>query len=83
MRLISLTTFHTFTLLIRGIRYHLKEQRQAQQKASNAYELFNLRHASLRNAVERISGTVKRRFQILDAAPEYSVHNKPGDKSQW
>jgi hypothetical protein len=35
-------------------------------------ELFNLRHASLRNVVERIFGVLKRRFRILLLAPEYS-----------
>jgi hypothetical protein len=35
-------------------------------------ELFNLRHASARNAVERIFGVVKRRFRLMTAAPEYS-----------
>ena len=39
----------------------------------NAKELFNLRHASLRNVVERIFGVLKRRFEILDTAPEYSL----------
>ncbi|KAL4583722.1 hypothetical protein LXL04_008305 [Taraxacum kok-saghyz] len=35
----------------RGVRYHLKEySSRAPQKAK---ELFNLRHASLRNAIER------------------------------
>jgi hypothetical protein len=31
----------------------------------NAKELFNLRHSSLRNAVERVFGVVKRRFRIF------------------
>ena len=34
--------------------------------------MFNLRHACLRNVIERISGVVKRRFQIFDKALEYS-----------
>jgi hypothetical protein len=42
----------------RGVRYHLKEQRQADLKPNNAKELFNLRHASLRNVIERIFGVV-------------------------
>lgn len=36
-------------------------------------ELFNLRHASARNAIERIFGVLKRRFRILLLAPEYSM----------
>jgi len=57
----------------RGVRYHLKEQRQADLRPQNAEELFNLRHASLRNVIERIFGVVKRKFKILTTAPEYSL----------
>ena len=46
--------------LYRGVRYHLKEVRQANQKPENAKELFNLRHSSLRNVIERIFGVLKR-----------------------
>lgn len=56
----------------KGVRYHLNEQKLASLKPANAKELFNLRHASLRNIIERIFGVVKRRFQIFDNAPEYS-----------
>lgn len=54
-----------------GIRYHLKEQAQAAIRPANAKELFNLRHAQLRNVIERIFGVFKRRFAIFDKAPEY------------
>ena len=39
----------------------------------NRKELFNLRHAMLRNVVERIFGVVKCRFRILLLPPEYSM----------
>jgi hypothetical protein len=39
----------------------------------NRKELFNLRHAMLRNAVERIFGVIKRRFRILLLPPEYKM----------
>jgi hypothetical protein len=39
----------------------------------NKEELFNLRHASARNVVERIFGILKRRFRILIIAPEYDM----------
>jgi DDE superfamily endonuclease len=35
--------------------------------------LFNLRHASARNVIERIFGVLKRRFRILLIAPEYNM----------
>lgn len=46
-------------------RYHLKEWSNASQKPQNARELYNLRHASLRNVVERAFGVLKSRFKIL------------------
>ena len=39
-------------------------------------ELYNLRHAQLRNAIERIFGVVKRRFHILSTAPEYGFETQ-------
>jgi hypothetical protein len=36
---------------------------------TNARELFNLRHSSLRLAVERAFGALKGRFRILDNKP--------------
>jgi hypothetical protein len=58
----------------RGVRYHLKEVRQADQKPENAKELFNLRHSSLRNVIERIFGVLKRQWQILGGKGcEYSI----------
>ena len=56
----------------RGVRYHLKEQAAANLQPANKEELFNLRHSSLRNAIERIFGVYKRRFQCFDSAPEFS-----------
>ena len=58
----------------RGVRYHLKEWARARQRPQNKEELFNLRHASLRNAIERIFGVVKKRFSILRSMDE---HNYP------
>ncbi|KAL0957210.1 hypothetical protein HGRIS_014896 [Hohenbuehelia grisea] len=58
----------------RGVRYHLNEWRKAGNlKPANPKELFNLRHARLRNAIERIFGVCKRRFKLMTAAPEYSI----------
>ena len=56
----------------RGVRYHLKEWRIGNEGPQNARELFNLRHSSLRNVVERIFGVVKKRFPLLVAMQSYS-----------
>jgi hypothetical protein len=39
----------------------------------NKEELFNLRHSSAQNVIERIFGVLKRHFRILLLAPEYSL----------
>ena len=69
---------NTDTILVpyRGTRYHLKEQRLSKKKPENAKELFNLRHASLRNVIERIFGVLKRKYQILRSASEYSIETQ-------
>jgi hypothetical protein len=47
----------------RGVRYHLKEY--STRGPQNFKELFNHRHASLRNVIERCFGVLKKRFPIL------------------
>ena len=47
----------------RGVRYHLKEY--SIRFPENVKELFNLRHASLRNAIERAFGVLKKIFPII------------------
>jgi hypothetical protein len=61
-------------VLYRGVRYYLKEQRKARLKPQNAQELFNLRHVSLYNVIERIFGVLKRKFKILSTTAEYSIN---------
>ncbi|ETV90755.1 hypothetical protein H310_14493 [Aphanomyces invadans] len=56
----------------RGTRYHLKEFGSGRQKPKNKEELFNLRHAQLRNCVERIFGVLKMRFPVLSSAVRYN-----------
>ncbi|CDO77855.1 hypothetical protein BN946_scf185032.g7 [Trametes cinnabarina] len=46
---------------------------RAEARPMNAQELFNLRHASARNVVERIFGILKRRFKILTIPCEFSM----------
>jgi hypothetical protein len=41
-------------------------------RPANPKELFNLRHASARNVIERVFGVMKNRFEILNRLPKYS-----------
>ncbi|XP_071696406.1 uncharacterized protein [Rutidosis leptorrhynchoides] len=52
----------------RGVRYHLKEY--SSHSPENPKELFNLRHASLRNSIERAFGVLKKRFPIIRSTTE-------------
>ncbi|RWR74219.1 protein ALP1-like protein [Cinnamomum micranthum f. kanehirae] len=52
----------------RGVRYHLKEY--SSHEPENEKELFNLRHASLRNVIERAFGVLKKRFPIIASGNE-------------
>ena len=47
----------------RGTRYHLNEW--IGNTPQNYKELFNLRHASARNVIERSFGVLKKRWSIL------------------
>ncbi|XP_068483377.1 uncharacterized protein [Phaseolus vulgaris] len=57
----------------RGVRYHLKEY--SRRGPQNAKELFNHRHSSLRNVIERTFGVLKKRFPIIASGtePHYDV----------
>ncbi|WVZ51102.1 hypothetical protein U9M48_002280, partial [Paspalum notatum var. saurae] len=71
-------------------RYHLKEY-GGQNYPTNAKELFNLRHSSLRVTIERAFGALKNRFRILDNKPlhpyktqdmgkmKFSLKSQPGN----
>ena len=45
--------------------YHLKEWGLVEEKPRNKEELFNLRHAQLRNIIERAFGILKSMFPLL------------------
>ena len=55
------------------VRYHLKEWEESGLQPQNKEELFNHRHAKLRNAIERIFGILKQRFKILSKQTEFSI----------
>jgi hypothetical protein len=48
--------------------YHLSEY-GLRNRPTNAREMFNPRHSSLRVAIERAFGALKNRFRILDNKP--------------
>ncbi|KAL6223547.1 hypothetical protein ACLB2K_006932 [Fragaria x ananassa] len=60
-----------FLAPLRGVRYHLKDFGGEGRHPKNASELFNLRHASLRNVIERIFGIFKSRLTIFKVAPPF------------
>ena len=60
----------------RGVRYHLKEWAKGNRKPANARELFNLRHASLRNLAERVLGITKEKFPILATMMEFKFQTQ-------
>ncbi|KAH6833461.1 nuclease HARBI1-like protein, partial [Perilla frutescens var. hirtella] len=59
-----------------GVRYHLKDFGGQGRHPRNASELFNLRHASLRNVIERIFGIFKSRFTIFKIAPPFTFQTQ-------
>jgi len=60
----------------RGVRYHLRELAVTGLKPRTAHELFNLRHSSLRNVVERTFGIFKGRFQVFKAPPQFDIETQ-------
>ncbi|KAG7588677.1 Harbinger transposase-derived nuclease domain [Arabidopsis suecica] len=67
-----------FLAPFRGVRYHLQEFAGQGRDPETPHELFNLRHASLRNVIERIFGIFKSRFAIFKSAPPFSYTKQAG-----
>ncbi|KAL5548092.1 hypothetical protein UlMin_003323 [Ulmus minor] len=55
----------------RKTNYHLKDRRR--QGGDKKKELFNYRHASLQNAIEKTFGIWKNRFPILKSITQYPL----------
>lgn len=57
----------------RATRYHLREFQAGNAGGpANAKELFNLKHSSLRNVIERCFSSLKKRFPILVVMPSFA-----------
>ncbi|KAM5552584.1 hypothetical protein ABKV19_027095 [Rosa sericea] len=65
-----------FIAPFQGVRYHVHEYRGANQLPRNARELFNHRHSSLSNVIQRSFHVLKTRFPILKLAPQYAFHTQ-------
>ena len=63
---------HGFLAPFRCVRYHLKEW-STTHAPRNEYELFNLRHAKLRNIMERTFAVLKQHFDLLQIATQYPM----------
>ncbi|XP_028108998.1 uncharacterized protein LOC114307790 [Camellia sinensis] len=63
------TNMPGFLAPFRSQRYHLQEFHS--RHYSGPKELFNHRHLSLRNVIERTFGVLKKRFPILRSMPNY------------
>ncbi|KAJ8521747.1 hypothetical protein ON010_g17775 [Phytophthora cinnamomi] len=59
----------------RSVRYHLKEWAKSSGRPQKAKELYNLRHAKVRNVVEQVIGIMKRRFKALRTCMDYEFFN--------
>ena len=66
----------SFLAPYRGVRYHLNEFGAGHRRPQNPKELFNHRHALLRNHVERALGVLKKRFPILKVATFHMLENQ-------
>ena len=60
-----------FLAPFRGVCYHPQDFHGQGHHPKNANELFNIRHASLRNTIERLFGILKSHFRIFKIAPPF------------
>ena len=63
-----------FLAPFRGQNYHLHDRRW--EVGDRSKEMFNYRHASLRNVIERTFGVWKNRFHILRGIPRYPLEKQ-------
>jgi hypothetical protein len=66
----------SFIAPYRGVRYHLSGFKRQGNQYANYKELFNHRHAQLRNHIERAFGVLKKRFPILKVGTFHPIENQ-------
>ncbi|XP_047956848.1 uncharacterized protein LOC125202492 isoform X2 [Salvia hispanica] len=60
----------------RGVRYHLQEWGPDSERPKNPREMFNMRHTSARNIIERAFAILKMRWGILRSASYYPIETQ-------
>ncbi|KAL3715621.1 hypothetical protein ACJRO7_007363 [Eucalyptus globulus] len=65
-----------FLTPFRRERYHLNDYRGRARRPRTARELFNYRHSSLRNVIERSFAALKNRFFILKHMPAFAIRKQ-------
>ena len=65
-----------FLTLFKRERYHINDFRGRVRQATTARELFNHRHSSLRNVIERSFAVLKNHFFILRHMPSFSIQKQ-------
>ncbi|KAL3746990.1 hypothetical protein ACJRO7_015863 [Eucalyptus globulus] len=65
-----------FLTPFKGERYHLNDYRGRTRRPRTTKELFNYKHSSLRNVIERSFGALKNRFSILRHMPPFSIRKQ-------
>ena len=65
-----------FLTPFKGERYHINDFRGRVRQATTARELFNHRHSSLRNVIERSFAVLKNRLFILRHMPSFSIQKQ-------
>ncbi|XP_042509144.1 uncharacterized protein LOC122084780 [Macadamia integrifolia] len=63
-----------FLMPFKGQRYHLNDYRNRHPRTT--VELFNNRHSSVRNFIERSFGSLKKRFPILNKMPCFPLNTQ-------